>query len=240
MSCDARVALVTGGTGALGGATAMWLAERGIQVAVGYRGSEQVAQALAAELPDAIAVKLDVTDGESIKTAFQTVREQLGTVTILVNSAGITRDNLTMRMSASEWQEVIDTDLSGPFRCIRQALPGMVTHHFGRIVTVGSISAALGPVGQANYAAAKAGLAGMTKALSREVAKRGITVNVVAPGLVKSPLSEKLDPRLRNLYTSMAATGCEVDPADVARAILFCVDCSSLTGQVINVDGGIT
>jgi 3-oxoacyl-[acyl-carrier protein] reductase len=240
MSSDARVALVTGGTGALGAETARWLAEREIHIAVGYRGSAQAAQTLAADLPRAIAVQLDVTDGESIRTAFQTVREQLGTVTILVNSAGITRDNLTMRMSPDEWEEVIDTDLSGPFRCIKQALPGMVAQRFGRIVTVGSISGVLGPVGQANYAAAKAGLAGMSKSVSREVGKRGITVNVVAPGLVKSPLSEQLDPGLRQLYASMAATGREVDPADVARAILFCVECSSLTGQVINVDGGVT
>jgi 3-oxoacyl-[acyl-carrier protein] reductase len=240
MNSDARVALVTGGAGALGGAIAAQLAERGMSVAIGYRSNAEAAEKLAASLPDAIAVGLDVTDRDSVKDAFQEVREQLGTVTVLVNSAGITRDALTMRMSADEWQEVIDTDLTGPFNCIKQALPGMVTQRFGRVVTVGSISGSLGPPGQANYAAAKAGLAGMTKTLSREVARRGITVNVVAPGLVESPLAEQLDPRLRELYTSMTATGREVTPEDVACAILFCVDCSSLTGQVINVDGGIT
>jgi 3-oxoacyl-[acyl-carrier protein] reductase len=240
MNADARVALVTGGAGALGGVIAAQLAERGMSMAIGYRSSAEAAEKLAASLPDAIAVGLDVTDRDSVKNAFQGVREQLGPVTVLVNSAGITRDALTMRMSPSEWQEVIDTDLTGPFNCIKQALPGMVTQRFGRVVTVGSISGSLGPPGQANYAAAKAGLAGMTKTLSREVARRGITVNVVAPGLVESPLAEQLDPRLRELYTGMTATGREVTSEDVACAILFCVDCSSLTGQVINVDGGIT
>lgn len=233
------MALVTGGTGALGEAIAAQLATRGIRVAIGYRTKASAAQTIAEKLPEAVTVRLDVTDAESIKGAFQSVREQLGPITILVNSAGVTRDALTMRMDANEWQEVIDTDLTGPFRCIKQALPGMVAQRFGRIVTIGSISGVLGPPGQANYAAAKAGLSGMTKTISREVARRGITANVIAPGLVKSPLADALDPGLRKLYTSMTATGREVDPEDVARAILFCVDCASLTGQVINVDGGI-
>jgi 3-oxoacyl-[acyl-carrier protein] reductase len=240
VSSSPRIALVTGGAGALGGVIATRLAESGAHVAVGYRSSEEAAQTLAAEVPVGLAVKLDVTNSDSVKDAFEAAREQLGTVTILVNCAGITSDNLAMRMSATEWQEVIDTDLSGPFRCIKQALPGMIAARFGRVITIGSISGSLGPPGQANYAAAKAGLVGMTKTLSREVARRGITVNVVAPGLVKSPLAEQLDPALRQLYTNMTATRSEVDPEDVARAILFCVDCSSLTGQVINVDGGIT
>jgi len=234
------VALVTGGAGALGSVIATHLAQRGTRVAVGYRASATAARNLAEGLTGAIAVELDVTDEDSVKAACQSVREQLGTVAVLVNCAGITRDSLSMRMSATDWKDVIETDLSGPFRCAKQVLPGMLARRHGRIVTIGSISGALGPPGQTNYAAAKAGLVGMTKALSREVAHRGITVNVVAPGLVKSPLAERLDPALRQIYTSLTATGREVEPEDVARAVLFCVDCPSLTGQVINIDGGAT
>jgi 3-oxoacyl-[acyl-carrier protein] reductase len=240
VSADARVALVIGGAGALGSAIATLLAERGARVAVGYSSRADAAQSLAGQLPDAIPVELDVADGESIQAAFRAVAEGLGTTTILVNCAGIVRDRPSVRMHASDWQEVIDTNLSGAFHCAKRALPGMFSERFGRIVTIGSISGAIGPAGQANYAAAKAGLTGMTKALSREVARRGVTVNVIAPGLVSSPLSERLDPRLRELYASMSATRREVDPRDVARAVLFCVECPSLTGQVINVDGGIT
>lgn len=240
MSADARVALVIGGAGALGGVIATLLAERGARVAIGYASSAGAARSLAQQLPAAMAVELDVTDGESIQAAFRAVAEGLGTTTILVNCAGIVRDRPSLRMHAEDWRDVIDTNLSGAFHCAKRALPGMLSERFGRIVTIGSISGALGPAGQTNYAAAKAGLTGMTKALSREVARRGITVNVIAPGMVRSPLSEQLDPRLRELYTSMSATGREVEPEDVARAVLFCVECPSLTGQVINVDGGIT
>ena len=210
------------------------LAERGTRVAVGYRTSVKAARSLAEDLPDAIAVELDVTDEDSVKTACRSVREHLDTIAVLVNCAGITRDGLSLRMSAGDWQDVIDTDLSGPFRCAKQVLPGMVSRRYGRIITIGSISGVLGPPGQANYAAAKAGLAGMTKTLSREVARRGITVNVVAPGLVASPLAEHMDPALRQMYTALTATGREVEPQDVARAISFCIDCPSLTGQVID------
>ncbi len=240
MSSDAAVALVTGGAGALGGVISTRLAERGTRVAVGYRAGAKAACGLAESLPGAIAVELDVTSDDSVKAACQSVREQLGSIAVLVNCAGITRDGVSLRMSASDWQDVIETDLSGPFRCAKQVLPGMLAKRFGRIVTIGSISGVLGPPGQANYAAAKAGLVGMTKALSREVARRGITVNVVAPGLVVSPLGEGLDPGLRQLYSALTATGREVEPEDVAHAILFCVDCPSLTGQVINIDGGAT
>jgi 3-oxoacyl-[acyl-carrier protein] reductase len=236
----APVALVTGGAGGLGSVIATHLAERGTRVAVGYRTSRTTAERLAASLPDAIAVELDVTDSDSVSAGCQSVRDQLGAIAILVNCAGITRDSLSIRMTSTDWQDVIETNLSGPFRCAKQVLPGMLAKRFGRIVTIGSVSSTLGPPGQANYAAAKAGLAGMTKTLSREVARRDITVNVVAPGLVHSPLTETLDPALREQYLAMTATGREVEPHDVARAVLFCVDCPSLTGQVINIDGGVT
>ena len=235
-----RTALVTGGGGELGGLIAEALGECGLRVAVGYRGNEAGAAEVAARLPEATTVRLDVTDPSSVETAFGAVRERFGPVTVLVNAAGILRDRPVVRMRQDDWQDVIDTNLTGAFQCAKQAVPGMLAARFGRIVSIGSISGVLGPAGQANYAAAKAGLLGMSRSLAREVGRHGVTVNVVAPGLLPSALTEQVGAKLWESYRDLAATRKLVDPADVARAVRFCLDCPSLTGQQIAVDGGLS
>ncbi len=237
---EGRTALVTGGSGELGGAVVRALAGRGLRVAVGYRANEAAADALVKETPEAIAVPLDVTDPDSVRAAFEQVRADLGPVTVLVCAAGVVRDRPAVRMRTEDWRDVLDANLTGAFHCARQALPGMLGERFGRIVSIGSVSASVGPAGQANYAAAKAGLVGMTKSLAREAGRYGITVNVVAPGLLPSALAEPVGAKLWDAYRALSATGALVDPADVARAVLFCVECPSLTGQQITVDGGVT
>lgn len=235
-----RVALVTGGSGAIGAAVARLLAEQGFAVAVGYRTAHAEAKTLAAELPIAVPVELDVTDPSRVAAAFAAVTDQLGRVSVLVNAAGTTCDRPTVRMRDGDWDAVLRTNLTGAFACIRQALPGMIAAGYGRIVSIGSISATVGPPGQANYAAAKAGLAGLTRSIAHETGRYGVTANVVAPGLVESRLTAGVPDGARSAFLRAAATGRPVRAAEVARAVLFCVDTAAFTGQVINVDGGFS
>lgn len=233
------VALVTGAGGAIGSAVARVLATRGTRVAVGFRRDEAAARALAAELPDALAVRVDVADPESVRACFREVTEAAGPVTVLVGAAGTLRDRPVVRMRDEDWDDVLRTNLTGMFHCVRQALPSMIAQRFGRIVTIGSVSGALGLPGQANYAAAKAGLLGLTRSVARENGRYGITANVVAPGLVESPLTAGLGASARARFLDLSATGAYVTPEDVAGAVRFCVDSPAVTGQLINVDGGL-
>jgi 3-oxoacyl-[acyl-carrier protein] reductase len=238
MELDGRAALVTGGSGVIGAAIARMLAARGIRVAVGYRQDKGASQEVARDCADSIIVPIDVTDPDSVTKAFSRVQGELGPVTVLVAAAGVIRDRPLMRMRDRDWNEVIETDLTGVFYCVRAALPGMVAARFGRIVCIGSVSSRVGIAGQANYAAAKAGLAGLVRTVAREGGRHGVTANVVAPGLLESKMTAGIPSGQLDRYRELAATGKLVDVSDAARAALMCVESASLTGQVIDVDSG--
>ncbi|MFF4214985.1 SDR family NAD(P)-dependent oxidoreductase [Streptomyces nondiastaticus] len=238
MADEPRVALVTGASGTIGAAVARELAAAGLRIAAGFHRGGEAARNLAAELPDALAVPLDVTDPAAVRAAFGKVAATMGPVTVLVNAAGLLRDRPLLRMSDDDWAAVLTTNLTGPFWCVRQALPSMIAAGYGRIVSVGSAAAAFGTPGQANYCAAKAGLLAFTRSVARESGRYGVTANVVAPGLVESPLIADIGEAARTGFARRTATGSLVDARDVARAVRFCIETPALTGQSVDVDGG--
>jgi 3-oxoacyl-[acyl-carrier protein] reductase len=236
---DGRVALVTGAGSGIGRASAVALAAEGVRVAVGYRGNKDGAQETVALCEGAMEFNIDVSSTESVAGAFEEIEQALGPVEILVNNGGITRDGLLMRMSEAAWDEVIDVNLKGAFRCTKRALPGMLKGRWGRVINMGSVVGTTGNPGQANYAAAKAGLVGFSKALSLEVASKGITVNVVAPGLVETDFIARLPQAARDALMSKVPMGRAASADEAAEAVRFCARAGYLTGQVIGINGGI-
>lgn len=236
-----RVALVTGAGRGIGRASALALAEEGAIVAAGFRSDKDGAlETLELCGGNGIAVAIDVCDPEAVAAAFDEVEKSLGQVSVLINNAGVTQDRLLLRMTEKDWSEVIETDLTGVFRCTKRALPGMLRAKWGRVISIGSVVGSAGNPGQTNYAAAKAGVAGFTKALSREVAGHGITANVVAPGYVETALTEDLSDDAKGALVDRIAMKRPAAPEEIAEAVRFCARCSYLTGQVVSVDGGLT
>src|SRR5215210_1324577 len=241
-----RVALVTGGGRGIGRAIALHLARDGVAVAVNYRGSEaaaaEVVRQIEADGGRAVALAADVAvAGEATRLVNDAVA-RLGRLDILVNNAGITRDNLAMRLSEEDWDAVLDTNLKGAFFCAKAALrPLLKAREAGRIVNISSVAGLVGNAGQANYAAAKAGLLGLTKSLAREVASRGITVNAVAPGFVTTEMTDALPEELREAAVKMIPLGRFGAPEDIAEAVAFLASPAAryITGQVLSVDGGM-
>ncbi len=242
---EPRVALVTGGSGAIGAATAQSLAEQGCAVAVGYGRDASAAEATAKEITaaggTATAVAIDVSDAAAVGAAFRAPAQAPGPVGVLVNAAGVARDGLLLRMGEEQWGEVIDTDLTGAYRTIKRALPAMVRARHGRIVTVSSVTASSGSAGQANYAAAKAGLVGLSRSVAREVASRSITANVVEPGPVTTAMTNALPERRRTELAGLVPLGRFGTPEEVAAVVTFlCSDAAAyVTGAVVPVDGGL-
>ncbi|MBI3698608.1 MAG: 3-oxoacyl-[acyl-carrier-protein] reductase [Acidobacteria bacterium] len=239
-----RVALVTGASQGIGRACALLLAQHGARVVAGARQVEKLEQ-LVVEIRaaggHAAAVPLDVTSEESISTAFRQAEAVFGKVEILINNAGITRDGLVMRMKRENWDAVIQTNLTGAFLCIQQALPGMVRARWGRIVNISSVVGEMGNPGQANYVASKAGLIGLTKSIAQEVASRNITVNAVAPGFIQTAMTEALDEKARERLLPLIPLGRMGTDLDVAHAVRFLVsdEAAYITGHVLDVNGGL-
>ena len=235
-----RVALVTGGSGGIGQAIAEALAAGGHRVAVGYGANREAAEKAAAGV-GGMAVQIDVTDPTAVDVAFGEVEQSLGPVDVLVNNAGIAADGLLMRMSDDQWRRVLSTNLDGAFHATRRAVPGMVRRRWGRIVNMGSVVGSTGAGGQANYAATKAGLIGLTRSMARELGSRNITVNLVAPGPIATAMIDAVSDKRRAEMTAAVPLGRMGTPAEVGAVVAFL--CSSaaayVTGAVVPVDGGL-
>ena len=236
------VAIVTGGTRGIGRAICEELAEAGARVAVVATGEERAAR-VADELPGSghAGFGCDIGDGEACAELVGRVEEALGSTGILVNNAGITRDNILIRMKDEEWSSVLDTNLSGAFHLIRAVARGMMKRRAGRIVNVSSVVGLTGNSGQSNYAAAKAGLIGLTKSVAKELAGRGVLANVVAPGFIETDMTAALPEAVRDGLLEQVPLGRLGAPEDIAKTVRFLVGpgASYITGQVVVVDGGM-
>ncbi|GGB38089.1 beta-ketoacyl-ACP reductase [Oceanisphaera marina] len=241
MSFSGKVVLVTGASRGIGRATAELFASRGATV-VGTATSEKGAEAISAYLGDnGTGLVLNVTEAASLEQLLATIKERYGDIDILVNNAGITRDNLMMRMKEDEWQDIIDTNLTSVFRLSKAVLRAMMKKRHGRIVTIGSVVGTMGNAGQANYAAAKAGLIGFSKSLGREVASRGITVNVVSPGFIETDMTQALNDEQRAGILSQVPAQRLGNPKEIASAVAFLAseEAAYITGETLHVNGGM-
>jgi 3-oxoacyl-[acyl-carrier protein] reductase len=235
------IVLVTGGNRGIGAACVRWFLANGDQVATTYRSAEPPAGPEGHDAARFLAVPCDVTDGEAVDAAFATIESTWGPVEVLVANAGITRDGLMLRMSEDAFTEVIDANLTGSFRVAKRAVAKMLRLHTGRIIFLSSVSAYVGLPGQANYAASKAGLVGMARAIAREVGSRQITVNVVAPGLVATDMTDALGEERVALMTTQVPLGRIGSVEDVAGVVGFLASPAAayVTGAVLPVDGGL-
>jgi len=236
-----RTAFVTGSTRGIGLAVAQALHRAGARVAIVGR-SESRAQVVAVELGErAVGVACDVADAAQVEAAIAAAEAALGPIDILVNNAGLTRDNLMLRLSEEDWDVVLDANLKGAFFTTRAVIKGMMKRRSGRIINISSVVGLTGNKGQANYAASKAGLIGLTKSVAKELGSRHITVNAIAPGFIRTAMTEKLTDEQRAAMLRNVPLGAYGEAADVAAAVVFLAGDAAryVTGHVLNVDGGL-
>lgn len=242
---DGKTAIVTGASRGIGREIALRLAKEGANVVVNYSGSQGKAEEVVAEITSsggqAISVQANVADAESVKAMMDETMKQFGSIDYLVNNAGITRDNLLMRMKEDEWDDVMAINLKGVFLCTKAVTRQMMKQRAGKIVNVASIVGVSGNPGQANYVAAKAGVIGLTKTTAKELASRNITVNAVAPGFITTDMTDALPEDVKTQMLSTIPLGKLGDPQDVANVVAFLLsdEAAYITGQTIHVDGGM-
>ncbi len=241
---DGELAVVTGASRGIGREIALELGRRGARVvgsATSEAGARGIDEALTAAGVAGRGVVLDVASAESVEACFKEIEAREGTPSILVNNAGVTRDGLLLRMSAADWQTVIETDLSAVYRTSKAVLRGMMKARRGRIVNIASVVGVMGNAGQANYAAAKAGMIGFSKSLAREVGSRGITVNVVAPGFIVTDMTDALGEAARAALLGQVPLGRLGSPGDIAHAVAFLASpgAAYITGETLHVNGGM-
>ncbi|HYY16683.1 MAG TPA: 3-oxoacyl-[acyl-carrier-protein] reductase [Gammaproteobacteria bacterium] len=246
MELAGQVALVTGGSRGIGRAVALTLAEMKAQVILNYVANEAAAEETRAHIEaaggQATTLRFDVADGEATDRAFHSILDAHGRIDILINNAGVARDTLLLRMKEEDWQQVLQVNLTGMYHCSKAAIRPMIRQRSGRIINITSIIGLIGNPGQVNYAAAKAGAIGLTKALAREVASRGITVNAVAPGFIETEMTQGLSGKTKAELLRQIPLGRWGMPQDVANCVGFLVSAraSYITGQVIQVNGGLS
>ncbi|WP_297930407.1 3-oxoacyl-ACP reductase FabG [uncultured Aggregatibacter sp.] len=236
-----KIALVTGATRGIGRAVAEELVSKGAFV-IGTATSEKGAESISAYLGEkGKGLVLNVADQASIDAVLAQIKQEFGDIDILVNNAGITRDNLLMRMKDEEWFDILQTNLSSVYHLSKAMLRTMMKKRFGRIINIGSVVGSMGNAGQTNYCAAKAGLIGFSKALAKEVASRGITVNVVAPGFIATDMTDVLSEELKNNLLTQIPAGRLGEPKDIAKAVAFLAseDASYINGTTLHVNGGM-
>jgi len=243
-SLDGMVALVTGASRGIGKAIALELARRGANVvgtATSEAGAGKISEYFSAQQLEGRGVVLDVCDADSVAACIESVKDSYGAVTVLVNNAGITRDNLLMRMSESDWQQIIDTNLTAVYRLSKGVLRGMMKARQGRIINIASVVGLSGNPGQTNYAAAKAGLIGFSKSLAREIGSRNITVNVVAPGFIDTDMTRALPEEQRTALVGQVPLARLGQAEEIAYAVAFLASAEAayITGETLNVNGGM-
>jgi 3-oxoacyl-[acyl-carrier protein] reductase len=239
-----ELALVTGASRGIGRAIALELGRRGARVigtATTEQGAASIGEALSGAGVEGRGVVLDVSSDESVQRCFKEIEAAEGTPSILVNNAGVTRDGLLMRMSAADWQAVLETDLTSVYRTCKAVMRGMMKARRGRIVNIASVVAVMGNAGQSNYAAAKAGMIGFSKSLAREVGSRGITVNVVAPGFIVTDMTGALNEQARQALLDQVPLGRLGSPEDIAQAVAYLAspEAGYVTGETLHVNGGM-
>ncbi|OZI11593.1 beta-ketoacyl-ACP reductase [Bacillaceae bacterium SAS-127] len=245
MKLVGKSALVTGASRGIGQEIALELARQGADVVVNYSGSEAKANEVVEEIKalgrQAVAVQCNVSNAESVQEMVNETLEIFGKIDILINNAGITRDNLLMRMKEQEWDDVIDINLKGVFLCTKAVTRPMMKQRSGRIVNIASIVGVSGNAGQANYVAAKAGVIGLTKTTAKELASRGITVNAVAPGFITTDMTDALPEEAKQAMLNQIPLARFGEPADIAKTVVFLAseDSKYMTGQTLQIDGGM-
>lgn len=240
-----KSALVTGASRGIGRSIAIQLAEEGYNIAVNYAGNKEKADAVVEEIKakgvESFAIQANVANGDEVKAMIKEVVSQFGSVDVLVNNAGITRDNLLMRMKEQEWDDVIDTNLKGVFNCIQKVTPQMLRQKGGSIINLSSVVGAVGNPGQANYVATKAGVIGLTKSAAKELASRHITVNAVAPGFIVSDMTDALSDDFKAQMLEQIPLAEFGEDSDIAHTVAFLASekAKYITGQTIHVNGGM-
>lgn len=240
-----KVALVTGGSRGIGKEIAIGLAKDGYDLVITYNSSIESANQVVEEIKSlgqkGIAVKADVSIKEEVDSLFSIIADEFGSVDIVINNAGITKDNLLMRMSEDDWDQVMDVNLKSVYLTTKAAIKGMMKKRYGKIINISSVVGVMGNAGQGNYSASKAGIIGFTKSMAKELSSRGIRVNAIAPGFIKTEMTEKLSDNVKEMMLSGIPLGYFAEPRDVSNLVNFLASDKSdyITGQVIQIDGGM-